>query len=357
MDWTAVFLVVCVMTNALVDTVLDSANWSRPANWSRVQRIIESNWWLYVSAMFMESSTRTPRSLAGRLVLAVWWLTVVVLMNAFTGHMKATMMLVPEPERIDSVRDVSCHPDLRPFVWKGGAYEDLLKNAYGVEVYRIVWAMTVARDGLRDMNRLYEEENLRQVLEGTAVIMSDHTSQQYHMSRTCRRRLAAGSYYFGEESSYPTKLAMAMRKGVDLGLLRLIDKRVSWLGESGIIQAWIEAELGDWQSCLSGSHEDTYNALSLFEVQSVFLLFFTTAALSLLVFCAEMAIAATSANIQRKHRLRRIKIFVFGTEAEDRDKQGQAVLPLSTVLQLLGLNDTGAAPNPGSGWVPDRNSH
>ncbi|KAK8766258.1 hypothetical protein V5799_006960 [Amblyomma americanum] len=241
----------------------------------------------------------------------------VVLMNAFTGHMKATMMLIPEPERIDSVKDVSRSPDLRPFVWKGGAYEDLLKNAHGVEVYRVVWAMTVARDGLRDMGQLYDEENLCQVLEGKAVLMSDHTSQQYHMSRTCRLRLAPGSYYFGEESSYPTKLAMAMRKGVHPGLLRLIDQRVNWLGESGIIQAWIEAELGDWQSCLSGSHEETYSALSLFEVQSVFLMFLLTAALSLLVFCAEMLIGGSSVKIERRHRMRRTKIFVTRPPASE----------------------------------------
>ncbi|XP_077519967.1 ionotropic receptor 93a-like [Amblyomma americanum] len=290
-EWTVwvgllLSLVVCVMSNVLVDVALDAASRSGAS----LRRTLESNWWLYVSAMFLESSTRTPHRTPGRLVLAAWWLTMVVLMNAFTGHMKTTMMLIPEPERIDSVKDVSRSPDLRPFVWKGGAYEDLLKNAHGVEVYRVVWAMTVARDGLRDMGQLYDEENLCQVLEGKAVLMSDHTSQQYHMSRTCRLRLAPGSYYFGEESSYPTKLAMAMRKGVHPGLLRLIDQRVNWLGESGIIQAWIEAELGDWQSCLSGSHEETYSALSLFEVQSVFLMFLLTAALSLLVFCAEMLI-------------------------------------------------------------------
>ncbi|KAH7968611.1 hypothetical protein HPB52_010123 [Rhipicephalus sanguineus] len=141
----------------------------------------------------------TPQSTPGRLVLGAWWLTIVVLMNAFTGHMKATMMLFPDPERIDSFRDLSRQTDITPFLWRGGAYEDLLK--------------------------LYNNDNLRMVLEGKAVIVSDYTTMLYHASRTCRQQLAAGRYYFAKEPTFPTPLAMAVDRSVDPALTQFIDQR------------------------------------------------------------------------------------------------------------------------------------
>ncbi|EEC17090.1 glutamate receptor, putative, partial [Ixodes scapularis] len=73
-------LLLCVFTNFVVDIFMDESK--IPAT----QRLVQL-WWIYFSALFCESSPRTPPNIPGRIVLAVWWLTVVVLMNAFTGHM------------------------------------------------------------------------------------------------------------------------------------------------------------------------------------------------------------------------------------------------------------------------------
>ncbi|KAH6936332.1 hypothetical protein HPB50_016162 [Hyalomma asiaticum] len=237
-------LVVCVITAVLVDISVRT----KQGESIRLWRILEENWWLYFSAMFMESSTRLPEYTPARTVLGVWWLTVLVLMNAFTGHMKATMMLFPEPERIDSFKDLAQRTDIRPFLWKGGAYENLLKKSLDVEEYRKVWHLIVAHDGLREDKHLYDEENLREVLEGKAVIVSDYTTTLYQASQTCRLRLAAGSYYFAKEPTFSTKLSMAVSRTVDPELFQLINERSSRLVESGVIKAWMETQLGDWQS-------------------------------------------------------------------------------------------------------------
>ncbi|KAL1483871.1 hypothetical protein MTO96_032903 [Rhipicephalus appendiculatus] len=166
----------------------------------------------------------TPDGSAGRLVLGAWWLTIVVLMNAFTGHMKAAMMLLPDPERIDSFSDLSRRKDITPILWSGGAYEELLKKATDVEEYRGVWNLVVQHDGLRDEAHLYCDDNLRMVLEGKAVILSDLTTLTYHASRTCRRQLAAGRYYFAKEPTFPHLLTMAVHRSVDPTLRKFIDE-------------------------------------------------------------------------------------------------------------------------------------
>ncbi|XP_075543546.1 glutamate receptor 2-like isoform X2 [Dermacentor variabilis] len=303
--WLGLFcaLMVCVLTSVLVD-VRNGIHRSSV----RIRESFGKNWWLYVSAMFMESSTHTPRSTAGRLVLAAWWLTVVVLMNAFTGHMKATLMLFPEPERIDSFMDLSHRKDVTPFLWGGGAYEELLKKSLDVEEYRGLWNLIIARDGLRDEAHLYTDDNLRLVLEGKAVIVSDYTTMLYQASRACRRHLAPGSYYFAKERAFPTTLAMGVSRSADPALVQFINQRVSWLTESGVLKAWLETQLGDWRSCLLADHEDTYSPLSLFEIQSVFTMFLICIGFAIAVFIGELHIAGAMKKARRKRRVRGINL-------------------------------------------------
>ncbi|KAL1473251.1 hypothetical protein MTO96_022401, partial [Rhipicephalus appendiculatus] len=122
--WLALFfsLLVCV----LVSVLSDAGNCIRRTN-KHIRELLQDNWWMYMSAMFMEPPMHSPHSTPGRLVLGAWWLTIVVLMNAFTGHMKATMMLLPDRQRIDTFLELSRQEDITPFLWKGGAYEELLK--------------------------------------------------------------------------------------------------------------------------------------------------------------------------------------------------------------------------------------
>ncbi|KAL1480439.1 hypothetical protein MTO96_051025 [Rhipicephalus appendiculatus] len=158
-------LLACVVTGVLVDIGLRIKGGVSIRLW----RIFEENWWLYFSAMFMESSTRMPLHTPGRLVLG---------------------------------------------------------KSLDVEEYRKVWHLIVTHDGLREASHLYDEENLREVLQGKAVIVSDYTTTLYHASQTCRLRLAAGSYYFAKEPTFSTKLSLAVSRSVDPDLFELINERL-----------------------------------------------------------------------------------------------------------------------------------
>ncbi|XP_075543902.1 glutamate receptor ionotropic, kainate 1-like [Dermacentor variabilis] len=301
-----IVLLLCLMVCVLTSVLVELGSCTHPSN-KPMRQLVADNWWMYISTTFMEPSTHAPRSTPGRLVLAAWWLTIVVLMNAFSGHMKATMMLFPEPERIDSFMDLSLQTDVTPFLWRGGAYEDLLKKSLDVKEYRGVWNLIVARDGLRDEAQLYSDANLELVLNGKAVIVSDYTTMLYHASRTCQRRFAAGKYYFAKEPTFPTPLAMAVSRSVEPRLTKFISERVSWLVESGVVKAWIERQLGDWQSCLLGDDEETCSPLSLFDMRSAFLLFLTSTCFSVFVFIGELLIAGWMKRTQKRQPVWRVK--------------------------------------------------
>ncbi|KAK8774214.1 hypothetical protein V5799_011252, partial [Amblyomma americanum] len=167
---------------------------------------------------------RTPSNVASRIVFAVWWMTIVVLMNAFTGHMKATMMVRPEPDRIDSMKELADRENMKTFIWKGTAYESLLRNSRNVPEYQAVWELVVRSNGTFDTNSLYSEANLIAVQRGEAVIVSDATTMRFHVATNCRK-LRHGTFYFSREQFFPHKFAVALNRNEDPNFVATLNQR------------------------------------------------------------------------------------------------------------------------------------
>lgn len=219
----------------------------------------------------------------------MWWLTVLVLMNAFTGHMKATMMVRPEPDRIDSMKELAERGHVKTFIWEGTAYESLLSGSRNVPEYRAVWEMVVRSNGTFDTKSLYSRENLIAVQNGDAVIVSDATTMRFHVAASCGV-LRHGTFYFSREQFFPHKFAVALNRNEDPAFVTVVNQRISWMMESGLLDAWMEEEYGDWQKCASGSGEDAYSPLSLFEVQSIFVIYLMFGAASAIAFLFELLV-------------------------------------------------------------------
>ncbi|KAH9373051.1 hypothetical protein HPB48_010026 [Haemaphysalis longicornis] len=147
-----------------------------------------------------------------------------VVMNAFTGHMKATMMVRPEPERIDSMKQLAQRQGIKTFVWQGSAYESLLKNSRDVPEYQGVWEMVARSNGTMGTESLYSEANLVDVQQGKAVIVSDMNTMRYRVSHACRL-LPHGTFYFAREQFFPHKFAMALNKKVEPTFVSLMNQR------------------------------------------------------------------------------------------------------------------------------------
>ncbi|KAH7964535.1 hypothetical protein HPB51_027224 [Rhipicephalus microplus] len=170
------------------------------------------------------AAPRTPRGTPSRVVFAMWWLTVVVLMNAFTGHMKATMMVRREPDRIDSMKDLAKHNHMKTFVWKGSAYESLLKNSLNIPEYQAVWRMVVRCNGTIETKSLYSKANLIEVQQGLAEILGDATTMRFHVATNCGV-LRHGTFYFSKEQFFPHKYAVALNRYEDPAFVAAINQR------------------------------------------------------------------------------------------------------------------------------------
>ncbi|XP_064488659.1 cytochrome P450 302a1, mitochondrial-like [Ornithodoros turicata] len=102
----------------------DGSTSNRRNNWLS---IFWRHLWDFIGNSLLESSPTMPRGTAARIVVSVFWIVVVVLSTAFAGQMKAMMMVKKETDRIDTIKDLSERPNVRPYVPKGSAVESLLQ--------------------------------------------------------------------------------------------------------------------------------------------------------------------------------------------------------------------------------------
>nr|XP_050035606.2 glutamate receptor ionotropic, kainate glr-3-like [Dermacentor andersoni] len=278
------------------------------------------------------SSPRPPRGTPSRIVFAMWWLTVLVLMNAFTGHMKATMMVRTEPDRIESMKELAERGNMKTFIWEGTAYESLLRDSRNVPEYQAVWEMVLRCNGMFDNKLLYSRANLIAVQNGDAVIVRDASTMRFHVAARCGL-LTQGTFSFSQEQFFPHKYAVALNRTEDPAFVAIVNQRfgpaladdfgvgrltlrlpplppllrssrsalglsvksrtrISGMKESGLLDAWMEEEYGDWQKCASGSGEDTYRPLSMFDMQSIFFIYFMFSAASAIGFLCELLVGA-----------------------------------------------------------------
>ncbi|XP_054924755.1 probable glutamate receptor [Dermacentor andersoni] len=91
-----------------------------------ISRLVESVLMLSRS-MCLQVNHEPPRSPSSRIVVATWWLAVLVFANVFNGKMKAGLTVRHKSgHRIDSAAQLASREDVRVYMLRGPAYPILL---------------------------------------------------------------------------------------------------------------------------------------------------------------------------------------------------------------------------------------
>ncbi|XP_064459102.1 ionotropic receptor 25a-like [Ornithodoros turicata] len=248
--------------------------------------------WRYVENMFTEASAHCPVDAPTRIVVAVWWIAVVVLMNAFTGLMRACMMLKTETNTIDSIRELVLQPNIKPYVWGGTAYIFMLRDT-GTPEYQAVWKIVERHRSMLTTERLYSKEILTEVLRGKAVIVSDRSSIVHKVSLACNQ-FTDGEFYLSSHPVtqhpfvwyYNRRLAQPIRDAIDNKLISLL--------EAGLTQRWWQQGVGDWSRCkqqtvsASAAGSSQLQALRFADMKAIFVLWLLCVGIALAVFVFEI---------------------------------------------------------------------
>ncbi|KAL3191947.1 hypothetical protein MRX96_059449 [Rhipicephalus microplus] len=222
-----------------------------------------------------------PRPSSSRVVVATWWLAVLVFSSMFTGKMKAGLTVRHKSRhRIDSAAELAAREDVRVYMLRGPAYPLLLAlppNMHDKQVYRKLKLGTLV-----PYHHLWSDHVLDQVAAGKAVIIGDRTTLLYHASEVLHR-YPKHEFYMGKERlfSHPLEWCSA---GVVL----------KWLGDTVI------SSRGDFSRCphVDVAEQDT---LHFDHLHSVFLLLLIGHGLALAALVSELPAAALANRCRRRN--------------------------------------------------------
>ncbi|XP_049528842.1 ionotropic receptor 93a-like [Dermacentor silvarum] len=128
------------------------------------------HFWMLFENMFCEASARMPETTALRIVSAVWWIAIVVLMNAFAGQMRACLMVKSERPKLNTLVDIASKPQLKVYLLKNTVATRYLESSQGT-AEKTVWGMI--RRHNTDLYGLlrFSDEMMTEILQEKAVMI------------------------------------------------------------------------------------------------------------------------------------------------------------------------------------------
>ncbi|KAG0413941.1 hypothetical protein HPB47_008894 [Ixodes persulcatus] len=290
-DWQVwmAFLMALFLLSGLSTVV----NIIRPTPAGQTKLSLLSLWneqfWKYLENMLTEASAESPGDTPSRILSAVWWMAVIVLMNAFTGHMRACMMIKSQTDTIDSLAELVTRTQVKPYVWGGTAYVFMLRDT-GTPEYQSIWRSVERHRSILPTEKLYSRDVLNEVMEGKAVIVSDRSSLVYKFKLVVS----------GSPSPAASVLGITVARAV--GAPRRRPLGLEALVEGGFTQRWWDQGVGTWRECggSSGSQEDgddvttSHTSLQFQDLRAVFVLWLCSACIATAVFVLEGLLGVVS---------------------------------------------------------------
>ncbi|XP_065281014.1 glutamate receptor ionotropic, kainate 5-like [Dermacentor albipictus] len=261
-----------------------------------ISRLVESLLMLSRS-MCLQVNHEPPRSPSSRIVVATWWLAVLVFANVFNGKMKAGLTVrLKSGHRIDSAAQLASREDVRVYMLRGPAYPILLAlspNEHDRKVYR-----KLKPGSLVPYRRLWSADVLDQVAAGKAVIVGDRTTLLYHAAQRCHR-YPHHEFYLGRERLFSHPMVVYYRRDNVRFIMNAWERRRARLTEAGVVLKWYGETVssgGDFSRCprVDVGEQDT---LHFEHLRSVFLLLLTGHGLALAALLVAEAPAAALVSL------------------------------------------------------------
>ncbi|KAH8020882.1 hypothetical protein HPB51_007994 [Rhipicephalus microplus] len=301
-----------------------------------VLEIWSQHFWMLFENMFCEASAEMPERTELRIVSAVWWIAIVVLMNAFAGQMRACLMVKSELKRINTLTDIAERPYLKVYTLKNTVATRYLQSSQGA-AERKVWNM-IRRDGTDLYGLLrFPEEMIHEIVQEKAVVVHAKTILQNEASISDpwiesvitssrlkfvpKPSVTAGKYcaggepgefYFGTEVMYTLIFGSYMKRQMNETLRKRIKRITTALGESGLFSHLYATAIPSLDQC---SVVEEGDELRLQDLASVFYLYAAFCFASILAFVAELLVHRYSppechAYQQRRKRRSVAPVFV-----------------------------------------------
>ncbi|XP_077520166.1 uncharacterized protein LOC144129991 [Amblyomma americanum] len=246
--------------------------------------------------LLIEASHRSHDDPHMRTVIAFWWMMLIVLMNTFTGHMKASMTVQEELPRIDTIQDIIDHRGVTPVVIRGSTFDEIFRVSNRRD-HQLVWNRALQRRTVLSGREIFVKSMFDDVLEGRKVIFLDTLLFHYWVGRFYQG-LPRGEFYLAKEAVLYPSMCMWLNRNVDPVVARALHVRSRWVVESGMASHWknllVERSQrksrGVGSSTQSAQSMSSAKALQLQDVAAVMQLLVAGSCVALSVLLIEMAL-------------------------------------------------------------------
>ncbi|XP_022696400.1 uncharacterized protein LOC111264612 [Varroa jacobsoni] len=262
-------LVFSLLLMALLMTLLHYTI-SRISPWIRYQGPSTT----YISYVFMLTQNTfnegtahpPPKKNSISLLWMSWLLSIpIILMSAFAGQLKASMMFKPEKPKIHNLLDLyNSQHDV--YLAKDSAGESALK-ADPARYVQKMYARILSDKTYGTAERIIQDDVLDMVLNDRASIITSRPAEAMVAERKCSV-IEQGDFYISERPVRAFNAVYHLNYRLSLDLRRNIQDRIGWLADSGLLDRWWKEIAGAWNGCSRGDPLDL-NALSISDFQMI----------------------------------------------------------------------------------------
>ncbi|XP_064458946.1 glutamate receptor ionotropic, kainate 5-like isoform X2 [Ornithodoros turicata] len=279
-DWKVWALVMCTIPVLAVTLAICTTGLKNLAASS------QKHAWDLLCSLLYEQIPRKHKTVSSRLVLAAWFLGVLVIANSFAGLLKSCVAVKKAPAQVDSVDDVIRDPPDQILTWGGSRFETVIKNS-PERRHRELYFMILKTNGSVLSTELFRESNLQKVEQRRAIIVVDKVSIQCALADHCRKK-HRGSFHIAREDISTERLAFLYSKKLPRRMYEAIDTRARWLFEGGLVSKWMADSTGNWQRCMGRNEAPRVQSFTLDDSKAVFVLWAIILAMAFLAFCVEV---------------------------------------------------------------------
>ncbi|XP_049522603.1 uncharacterized protein LOC125945078 [Dermacentor silvarum] len=233
-----------------------------------------------------DSTIRPVRDAVGRVVFAVWWLAVLVLMNSFQGTMKASMSVKTPTERLETFRDVAERPYLKPIIIRGTTFEHQFQVSPEPELQKIL-STARRRRSILPASVVFTRQIFDEMIAERSIIFMEDNVMQNYIAALYPQKPGQGLIYPSKQHTISAQFCMFMRNTLQPRFKKLFHTRCRWMHESGLTERKrLQLQSRSWYLMRPASSQ--VHSLSSEDTAALFYMVMLGQAVALSVFIGEL---------------------------------------------------------------------
>ncbi|EZA54910.1 ObirIr93a [Ooceraea biroi] len=244
---------------------------------------LTSSWqcvWYVYGALLQQGGMYLPHSDSARFLVAIWWLTVMVLVATYSGSLVAFLTFPNMDTAILTVEDLIAHKHRLTWGFPNGSFlEQYLKNAEE-EKYHIMFERAIIHNASQEL------EVIESVKAGKHVLIDWRSTLRFLM-RTDMLSTEGCSFSLSTDEFMDEPIAMIISQ--DNPYTKIINAELHRMHESGLMTKWITEQIPMKDKCSDSSVNQGVEErkVNVADMQGIFFVLFMGVIGAIFLLCCE----------------------------------------------------------------------